>query len=197
MDKSWLGRAEIEPADDVYAGSLVSLKLTYHVGKFGIDDGGSIRIARRSVSDSEALQFDDPLATGYTTVTTSGAVRLNYKWDPRGHIRPWRGALQVDVHDGSLCEGDTIVIEMGDRGRGGPGFRIQTFREEEHIFKVLVDCFGTGRFEEIEESPIVTIVGGPVEALLVAAPSEAVKGEAFSITLRALDSWGNRSDGHK
>jgi hypothetical protein len=197
MDKSWLGRAEIEPGDDVYAGSLVSLKLTYHVGKFGIDDGGSIRIARRSVSDSEPLQFEDPLGSGYTTVSTSGNVRLNYKWDRRGHIRPWRGALQVDVHDGSLCEGDTVVIAIGDRGGGGPGFRIQTFREEEHIFKVLVDCFGTGRFEEIEESPIISIVGGPAEALLVAAPSEAVKGEAFSITVRALDSWGNRSDGHK
>ena len=71
MDRSWLGWAEIEPVDDVYAGSLVSLKLTYHAGKFGIDDGGSIKIARRSVSDSEPLQFDDPLGTGYTTGETA------------------------------------------------------------------------------------------------------------------------------
>ena len=197
MDRSWLGWAQMEPAGDVYAGSLVSLKLTYHVGKFGIDDGGSIRIARRSVSDSEDLQFDDPLATGYTTVATTGPVRLNYKWDPRGHIRPWRGALQVDVHDGSLGEGDTIDVVMGNRSGGGPGFRIQTFREEEHIFKVLVDCFGTGRFEEIQESPIISIVGGPAETIQVVAPSEAVLGEAFPVVVRALDSWGNRSDGYR
>ena len=197
MDRSWLGWAEIDPADDVCAGSLVSLKLTYHVGKFGIDDGGSIRIARRSVSDSEPLQFDDPQSTGYTKVSTSGAVRLNYKWDRRGHIRPWRGALQVDVHDGSLGEGDTIEIVVGDRCGGGPGFRIQTFREEEHIFKVLVDCFGTGRFEEIEGSPVISIVGGPTDIIQVVAPSEAVQGEPFSIVVRALDSWGNRSDEYR
>jgi hypothetical protein len=197
MDRSWLGWAKIEPAEDVSAGSLVSLKLTYHVGKFGIDDGGSIRIARRSVSDSEPLQFDDPLATGYTTVSTSGEVKLNCKWDHRGHIRPWRGALQVDVHHGSLGEGDTVVVTMGDRGGGGPGFRIQTFREEEHIFKVLVDCFGTGRFEEIEGSPIISIVGGPAETIQAASPSEAVQGETFSVVVRALDSWGNRSDGYR
>lgn len=196
MNRTWLGWAEIEPTDNVYAGSLVSLKLTYHVGKFGIDDGGSIRIARRQVSDSESLQFDSPLATGYTTVTTANDVRLNYAWDSRRHIRPWRGALQVDVYDGSLSEGDTIEVLMGDKREGGPGFRIQTFREEEHIFKVLVDCFGTGWFEEVLASPFISIVGGPAETIQVAAPSEIVKGEAFTVVVRALDSWGNRSDGY-
>jgi len=197
MDRSWLGWAEIEPAGDVHTGSLVSLRLTYHVGRLGIDDGGSIRIARRSVSDSEPLQLDDPAGSGYTTVATSAAVRLNSKWDSRGHIRPWRGALQVDVHDGSLGEGDTIEVVMGDRRAGGPGFRIQTFREEEHIFKVLADCFGTGRFEEIEDSPTISIVGGPAKTIQVAAPSEAVAGEPFTIVVRALDVWGNRSDGYE
>ncbi|UCH57929.1 MAG: DUF3604 domain-containing protein [Candidatus Bathyarchaeota archaeon] len=197
MDRSWLGWAEIEPSGEVYAGSTVSLKLIYHVGRFGIDDGGSIRVARRSVSDSEPHQFDDPNSLGYTTVTTTGAVRLRVKWDPRGHLRPWRGALQVDVHDGSLAEGDTITVTMGDRRGGAPGFRLQTFREAEHVFKVLVDCFGTGRFEEIEESPRVRIVGGAAEQIQIAAPSEAVIGEPFHIIVRALDGWGNRSDGYR
>ena len=197
LDRAWLGWAEIEPAGEFHAGSLISLRLTYHVGRLGIDDGGSIRVARRSVSDSEALQFGDPLASGYTIVTTTGKVRLEKRWDRRGHIRPWRGALQVDVRDGSLYEGDTITVTMGDRGGGGPGFRLQTFREEEHIFKVLVDCFGTGRFEEIEASPVIRIIGGPAERIQVAAPSEAVVGEPFSIIVRALDSWGNRSDGYR
>ncbi|MGD2200137.1 MAG: DUF3604 domain-containing protein [Candidatus Bathyarchaeota archaeon] len=197
MDRSWLGRAELEPSGEFVAGSLVSLELTYTVGKFGIDDGGSIRIARRSVSDSEDLQFDDPHVSGYTTVATTGEVWLNYRWDRRGHIRPWRGALQVDVHGGSLYPGDTITVVMGDRSEGGPGLRLQTFRETEHIFKVLVDCFGTGRFEEIEFSPEIRIIGGPAEEIQVAAPSEAVVGEPFPVFVRALDSWGNRSDSYR
>jgi len=196
MDRSWLGRAEIHPATDVFAGSMGTWTLTYTVGRFGIDDGGSIRIARRSVCDSERPQFDDPQRSGYTTVTTTGDVRLATRYDDRGHIRPWRGALQIDVRDGSLKEGDTVVVVFGDQSYGGPGIRTQTFRESEHIFKVLVDCFGTGKFEEIEGSPHITIVGGPADKIQVVSPSEAVVGNPISITVRALDSWRNRSDGY-
>jgi hypothetical protein len=116
MDKSWLGWADIDPSGEFIAGSHVTITLTYHVGEFGIDDGGSIRIARRSVSDSEDYQFDDPLSSGYTTVSTNRDVKLTSFWDRRGHIRPWRGALQINVTDGSLYPGDTIKIVMGDTG---------------------------------------------------------------------------------
>jgi len=193
MDRAWLGWAEIEPKDDAVAGRMGTWKITYHVGRLGVDDGGSIRVARRSVSDLEAPQFEDPKASGYTTATTSGAVRLATRYDGRGHIRPWRGALQIDVRDGSLREGDVVVVVFGERSDGGPGLRMQTFRESEHIFKVLVDCFGTGRFEEIEDSPSIRVVGGPAEAIQVVSPSEAIAGKPFHVTVRALDSWGNIS----
>lgn len=197
MNRSWLGWATIEPDSDVYAGSMVTWTLVYHVGKYGIDDGGSIRVARRSVSDEENPQLSEPGESGYTTVTTDRDVRLECFFSSRGHIRPFRGALQVDVRDGSLYEGDTVTIVYGDRGRRGPGLRAQTFREQEHMFKVLVDPFGTGRFEEIEESPHVSIIGGPAETLEVAAPSGAGSGTPFDVVVRALDSFGNRSDGYR
>ncbi|MFQ6052786.1 MAG: DUF3604 domain-containing protein, partial [Candidatus Bathyarchaeia archaeon] len=197
MDRSWLGRAEIRPASDAVAGSMGTWTITYTVGRFGVDDGGSIRVARRSVCDSETPQFDDPQGSGYTTVTTTGDVRLMARYDGRGYIRPWRGALQIDVRDGSLREGDVVTVTFGDRSGGGPGFRMQTFRESEHIFKVLVDCFGTGWFEEIQESPRIRIVGGPAEQIQVVGPSDAVSGRPISITVRALDSWGNRSDPYR
>ncbi len=194
MDRSWLGCAKIEPTAGVFAGSMGTWTITYTVGRLGMDDGGSIRIARRSVSDSERPQFDDPQMSGYTTVTTTGEVRLVAKYDDRGHIRPWRGALQIDVRDGSLKEGDLIVVTFGDRSGGGPGIRMQTFRESEHIFKVFVDCFGTGKFEEIEKSPYIRIVGGPADKIQVVSPSNAVVGSPISVTVRALDNWGNPSD---
>ncbi len=74
---------------------------------------------------------------------------------------------------------------------------MQTFREQEHIFKVLVDCFGTGRFEETPDSPRIRVIGGPADVIQVAAPSEAIVGRPVSVTVRALDSWGNRSDGYR
>jgi hypothetical protein len=196
MDRSWVGRAEIEPSGKFIAGSHVTMTLTYYVGEFGIDDGGSIRIARRSVSDSEDYQFDDPLASGYTTISTDRDVRLSYTWNRRGHIRPWSGALQVNVTDGSLYPGDKVTVVIGDTSGGSPGFRLQTFREVEHIFKVHVDCFGSGRYEEIEDSPVITLIGGPADELTIVTPSEAVVGDPFSILVRAIDSWGNRSDSY-
>jgi hypothetical protein len=197
LDRSWLGWAELEPCADVIAGSLVNWKLVYHVGKYGIDDGGSIRIARRSVCDEEPPQFKEHLLSGYTSVQTSRDIRLEYFFSLRGHIRPFRAALQIDVRDGSLYEGDTVTIFFGDNSHGGPGIRAQSFREEERIFKVLVDPFGTGRFEEIEDSPSIRVIGGPADRIEVVTPSMVVSDKPFDVIVRALDSFGNRSDNYK
>ncbi|MCW4013156.1 MAG: hypothetical protein NWF07_09225, partial [Candidatus Bathyarchaeota archaeon] len=197
MDRGWLGDAEITPASRVVAGGYGSWTLVYHVGKYGIDDGGSIRIAHRSVSDIESPQFTDPSGSGYTTVSASRKVRLEYRYSRRGHIRPFRAAIQVDVRDGSLYEGDTITIVLGDKSKGSPGLRAQTFREQEHIFKVLVDPFGTGLFEEITESPRIKIIGGDIDRIDVSAPSGAPVGEPFEVVVRAVDSYGNRCDDYR
>ena len=194
MRKEELGWAELEPKESVIAGSMCSWMLIYHVGKIGIDDGGSIRIARRSVSDEQNPQFNHPKASGYTKIGSTGKVRLEYFYSNRGHIRPFRRALQVDVRDGSLGQGDEIRILYGDRSQGSPGIRAQTFREEEHIFKVLVDPFGTGKFEEILGSPFITVKGGPADRIDLVAPSQVRINQPFNVTVRCLDSYGNRSD---
>ena len=197
MDRSWLGRAEIIGPLRVIAGSHVTWKLVFHVGKYGIDDGGSIRVAHRSVSDLESPQFNSPTESSYTSVSASRDVRLEYFYSRRGHIRPFRGAIQVDVRDGSLYQDDTITIIIGDRSRGSPGHRAQTFREQEHLFKVLVDPFGTGLFEEIEDSPSVQIIGGQVDRIEVSAPSGAGAGLPFDVVVRAVDKYGNRCDDYR
>jgi hypothetical protein len=197
MNREWLGTAEISPNEKVIAGSHGTWKLVYHVGKYGIDDGGSIRVAHRSVSDLESPQFKNPQESGYTTVSTSREVRLEYSYSRRGHIRPFRGAIQIDVRDGSLYPGDTITIIIGDTSKGSPGHRAQTFREQEHMFKVLVDPFGTGLFEEIEKSPNIQIIGGPAERIELAGPSGAGAGLPFEVVVRAVDKFGNRSDNYK
>lgn len=194
MNRAWLGSAELRPTGEAMAGSMGTWTLIYTIGRLGVDEGGSIRIARRSVCDSERPQFVDPKGSGYTIVNTTGGVRLVAKYDEKGHIRPWKRALQIDIYDGSLKEGDIVVVTFGDRGCGGPGIRMQTFRESEHIFKVYVDCFGTGRFEELEGSPILRISGGQAERLQVAATSNAIVGRPMPIVVRVLDRWGNPSE---
>ena len=65
------GWAEIDPQDPVVAGETGTWKITYHAGRYGVDDGGVIKIAWRDVSDWQAPQFSDPQALGLETVMES------------------------------------------------------------------------------------------------------------------------------
>jgi hypothetical protein len=197
MLRSRLGSVEINPKSNVIAGSIGTWTLTYTVGRLGIEDGGSIIVARRSLCDSERPQFDDPQGSGFTTVKTTGKVRLSTRYHEASEIYPWRKTLQIDVYDGQLKEGDKVEATFGDQRSGGPGTRIQTYRESEHILKVLVDRFGTGKFEHIKDLPHIRIVGGPADKIQVISPSDVVVGKPISIIVRALDIWGNLSDSFK
>jgi hypothetical protein len=188
-----LGRATVEPAAPVVAGAIGTWRLTFTVGKHGIDDGGSVIIARRDVCDWERPQFDRPQAPGYVTVTTTGPARVRGSYDPARYVRPWRAALVADIFDGALAEGDTITVVYGDRAAGGPGMRAQTFAESAFELKVLVDAFGSGLYYELAASPIVPVIGGYPDALHLIVPSMVRVNEAFVAGVRVVDSFGNPS----
>jgi hypothetical protein len=69
-----LGRAVIEPEGPLVAGSWATLSLTYTAGH-PIDDTGYVKIVFRSVSDFGPPQFDNPAASNYCTVQTTGDCR--------------------------------------------------------------------------------------------------------------------------
>ena len=116
-----LGRVELSPTGPVVAGTYGEWTLTYTVGSYGIDEGGTIKVARRFASDWQRPQFDDPTAEGYTTATTTGEAKLGLSFQPKGHIRPWMRCLVIDVYDGSLAPGDVVTITFGDRSQGLAG----------------------------------------------------------------------------
>ncbi len=188
-----LGSAALSPNTPVTAGSMSSWRLTFTVGKHGIDDGGSIIVARRDVSDWELPQFDRPLESGYVTVETTGSANVRLTYDSERYIRPWRAALVATVYDGSLACGDQITITYGDTRQGAPGMRAQTFPESAFTFRVLVDAFGTGWYYDVPNSPAVAIIGGYPNELHVVAPSCVQPDHPFSLKLRVVDSWGNPS----
>ena len=213
LNNEWLGSAE-GPSGSFVVGSFRTFKIVYTVGKYGIDDGGSIRIARRG---GMRPQVHDPEAPGYTTISSNREVRFIADSVPvtrtaisetglfgsvrgsvrAGHIRPFWGAFQVDVRDGSLYEGDQVVVTFGDMSQGSPGIRLKTTREEEHLFKVFVDPFGTGLYKPIHDSPYITLIGDQANELQIVGPSQVVAGSPFSVTVRALDASHNRSDPYK
>ncbi len=191
MSKTFYGWAEIAPQEPMVAGSHGTWRLTYHVGRYGIDDGGRILIAFRFASDWGIPQGEDPPAPNYTTVTTSGASRLTWRYEPKGYIRPWQRCMIIDVSERGLSQGETVEVTLGDRTFGAVGHAVQTFCEHSFEFRVAVDCFGTGRYVELAQSPSLPVVSGPPAKLVVVAPSRVAPGQPFWLGVRIEDKWGN------
>ena len=175
--QSEIGHAEIEPGHPLEAGSHAELVITYTAGRFGIDDTGAIKISWRTASDAAKPQFTDPKAPNYTTAfaTNGAALELEYN---RNNIRPWVNTLFIRVGRGFLREGDKIVVHLGDRRHGSPGYRLQTAREKPFWFKVFVDAFATYDFVELPDSPTLELVPGPVVRWKAILPTLARAGAA-------------------
>src|SRR6056297_4362400 len=101
LTKEFLGSAEIYPEDDVVAASIGTWVINYTVGKYGIDDGGNLLIAWRSVSDWQLPQFDRPKALGFSTIKTSGKAKLKPEVGKKNQ-RPFDKAVLIRVYDGYL-----------------------------------------------------------------------------------------------
>ncbi len=190
------GWAEIDPDGPVVAGATGTWRITYHVGRCGVDDGGVIKIAWRDVSDWEAPQFTDPRAPAYASVETTGPASLKAAFEKQRYVRPWRLCVTIDVFDDSLSDGDTVTLTLGDRSHGSRGSRAQTFCKEAFEFRVAVDWCGTWVYTEVP-SPSVEIVSGPARGLVVVSPSETTPGEETWVGVKAEDVWGNPSRSYR
>ncbi len=184
------GKAKLD-IKELTAGSVSMWTLVYETGEYGIDDSGEILIARRDVCDSDIPQFINPLEPGYIKVYGNTEAELAVRYVPDRYIRPWKSCISIKVSGGSLKKGDSICLQFGASPGEGLGYRIQTFAEEEHMFKVLVDCAGSGNFYEIDRSPVIKITGGYMDKVEAVAPSLVEARQAADINFRALDSWGN------
>lgn len=189
LNEEFMGRVVLSPAGDVTAGEVSSWTFTFTAGKYGIDEGGSFRIAWRSVSDWEAPQFDNPKGFAYTTAVTDGDADISCSY--ASYIRPFGNSILFQVRNGFLKEGDVVTIVLGDRSKGGPGMRAQSFCEREHEFRFLIDPCGTGRYEELPGRPVVQIVAGRAHEIQAVIPGTVRVGEPFDCVVRSLDEFGN------
>ena len=185
-----LGHATLSSTAPVIAGSWVSLTWTYTTGH-PIDDTGCLKIAFRFAGDFGRPQFTDPKAANYCTVTTTGQCRIEPRWDPQGHTRPWGPTLYLRIMAGYLDQGEQVAVVFGDRTGGSPGWQAQTFCEASFEFKSLVDPIATVRFKELPISPAVAIVPGAPAKAVCLAPSWVLLGQPFTYHLKLEDAWGN------
>lgn len=195
-EREMVGWVELSPQEPVVAGSVGSFRLVYHVGEYGIDDGGTVKISVRFASDWGKPQFDDPQGPNYTTVSTDGPGQLRARFDPKGFIRPWQKCLVVDNAEWALSKGDTISVVYGDRSQGSPGTVAQTFRETTFEFRVAVDAFGTGQFIVLQDQPELEIVPAAAAKLILIGPTRVSVDEPFAVGVKVEDAWGNPAVGH-
>jgi hypothetical protein len=185
-----LGTAEITPIKNVPAGTFTTITFTYTAGH-PIDDSGFIKIAFRHVGDFGLPQFNDPSAPNYCTISTNGDCRIQPRWDPLGHIRPWSRALFLKIHAGFLNRGEQVIVVFGDRSKGSPGWQMQTFCVEQFEFKTLVDPIATRQFKELPTSPKLKVIPGNAHHAVCIAPSQIEINQPFSYHLKMEDRWGN------
>ena len=150
-----MGSVELSPNGEFEAGSYQTFEWVYTAGTFGIDDSGSIRICFRFASDQGKPQFTNPQAPNYTTIVASNNAILKYGYDHKGNVRPWDKTIYINVVQGYLTEGDTIKVVFGDRSKGSPGMRIQTFCEDTYEFHSLIDPIATRCYQPIIKQPFI------------------------------------------
>lgn len=192
-DAADYGSVSIDTAGPFEVRSFQTVRLTYRIGRFGLDDTGGLKLVERFTNDGGPLQVEEPTAINYVTAHASNQCRLVVVPEPLGHQRPWDRSLRILVDRGSMAEGDEIVIVLGDRSAGSPGMRMQTFCERRHEFRLLVDPCATGHFFPLEERPYVEIVAGPPARWKAVMPTHARPGERVWLGLKAEDLWGNPS----
>jgi len=162
-----------------------------------MDDGSQLKIATNVTSDWGPPQFEEPSADNYCSVRTSGNASVEAIFNPKGYERPWRNTIDVNVYDGALETGDTIVITLGDRRHGSMGIQAQSFPENGFRFVPLVDAFETGEFVELPDELGFDVVGGTVDRLTAVIPSNGTPGESTTVSVRAVDEWGNVASGYE
>ena len=175
------GYAELRPNDPVEVRSLQTFELVYTVGRYGLDDTGSIRVSFRSLGDWGSLQMDDPAGYNYVTAHSSKGVPIRLSYVSHGAPRPRWKALTAHVMGGFLREGDSIHITFGDTSGGSPGMRMQTMVEMDFQFRVLADVCAVGHHVPIPESPAISVVPGPPVCWRAVLPSLRRPGETVPV----------------
>ena len=189
LNKEYMGTIALSPDTDVTAGEFSTWTITFTAGEYGIDDGGTMVIAWKSVSDWDSPQFDEPDMPGYTTVSTTGQCRVTGRYAK--FVRSFGNSILIDVKGGYIKKGDQIKVVLGDTSQGSLGMRAQSFCEREHEFRVFLDPCGTARYEEMPERLKVRIVPSCHHEIQAIVPGTVSVGEPFDIAIRALDEFGN------
>ncbi len=187
------GQVLLEPTGEFIAGTHATFHLKYIAGKYGMDDLGGLKILFRFACDQSPLQTTHPKELGYISAWASNGAGLELSYHAREGERPWYKVLRVRIVGKGLKEGDEINLILGDKSKGSPGMRLQTFCEPFFEFRTMVDAFSTNVFIPVP-SPKISLISGPPYQWRAYLPTVIHEKEVFSLKFRAEDKWGNPTD---
>ncbi len=181
------GRAWIEGHADgsrpsVGASSRAHFPIVFEVGPRGIAADGTITLQVSPFWGWDTPQVVDPLAPGFTRVTTEAAgVELSPET-----LGPQ--LLGIRVAGRALAPGEQVHI---DYGAGEARARVDRFAERGSRFWIGVDGDGDGVRKLIQNPPAVDVQAGRPALLVASLPGTARPGEEIVLHLAVLDGAGN------
>lgn len=191
LDPARLGRVEATADGPLHAWGHTTLRLRYVVGHHGLDDRGGLKIVMRFPYDGGDWQVTDPRAENFVRIQASRPCHFRSEYKAFGDARPWFRVFRMQVTGGSLGEGDTVEIVLGDRSGGSPGLRVQSFCEDAWELRVLVDPCATGHFREVPGGVAFPVLPGPAVRWRAVAPGRRPPGATGWLGLKAEDVGGN------
>ena len=177
------GRAFVEKGSSrVRAGGSGTWTLVYEAGPAGIAVGGMLFLQVSPFWGWSTPQVEEPAAPGYTEVSTDAAsVSLQAETLDQQ-------LLGIRIGGRALVAGERVRIVYG---AGPSGARADAHAERGSRFWIAVDGDGDGIRGLLADSPVVDVVAGPPERMVLTVPSVVRPHETPPLNLAVVDAMGN------
>jgi hypothetical protein len=209
------GTFNITPFGEFKACTYTTIVMTYTVGKKGLKEGGLLKIGLPNMGwgepctpyargDYDLYKGSERQICRYKKCNTTCSIKTNtenntsiylYHRGSQNILGPynnWSWWITAVVENGSFSEGDVIEITYGNKSYGEKGAFVQPWVENDRIwFTAFVDLDGTGKFNQVEGSPVIcSVSSGLLEKINITIPSIIPTSTSFDIKLSATD-WGS------
>jgi len=173
------GKATLEPAGPLPAGSFGDFKITFTVGEGGVAAGGFVMLQIPPWWGWSRPQNQYPKRAGYIQVETSPGAGFDVNVLPLNRV-------VVSPREDGFAPGEQIVFRYAGR--------VDKFAEARELFQIFVDGDGDGHSAGIADPPGLRILAAAPARLSVTAPSQAEPGEKIELRAAPLDGLGNWSE---
>jgi len=190
--------------------------VTHTVGQDGIATNGGIRVQLPDVwhagprNSANRLQSTEPQSDHYVKAYTSNPdVTLrtiveaqvdnqlvkHRKKSLDGRNERYVFVVRVLVTKGQLKHSDSLQVVYGDTSQGSRGMRGSAISSKDRPVLIAIDATGDFNFSLHTQRPLISSIPGPVAAIWLNAPSNAIPNSPINVRVALIDSEDNPAFG--